>query len=74
MRYVSHPHETKGMKILRNDSTDRQLVNTVLAKRFARVSLNVTSRKKGKTLYHSGEGDGHLKIKVTQAIGGYTGI
>lgn len=70
MRYISHPHTTKGRKVLRNDSTDRQVVNNVLAKWLARVSLNVTSRKKEKTLSHSGEGDGHLKIKVTEAIGG----
>ena len=54
MSYVSHPHKIKGREILRNDSTDRQLGNTVLAKRVAGVSLNVTSRKKEKTLSHSG--------------------
>jgi len=60
---VSHPHKTKGRETVRNDSTDCQLIDIVLAKRVARVSLNVTSRKKGKTLSHSGEGNGHLKIK-----------
>jgi len=40
----------KGRKILRNSGTDCQLIDTVLAKRVARVSLNVTSRKKGKKL------------------------